>query len=96
MDEFRKIIFSANFCAWKGRVVVLDEKRLLRRWRTALDSYNSVDAEVRQYCEDNGVVVEKCDCCGGSVFAVSRPEHENVLRWNFCSDDCKRTYWNSK
>lgn len=71
------------------------EKELLSRWKTAMDAYTKVDLELRAYCDERGLIVSRCDHCTAPVLvSPEEPESKtNVLRWHFCSDDCRQKYW---
>ncbi|MEW5955903.1 MAG: hypothetical protein AB1626_05220 [Candidatus Micrarchaeota archaeon] len=77
-------------------VTLVDEGALLRKWRDSLEAYTAVDVELRKYCEENSVVLGRCDACGAPMLSPAAPEKENVLRWNFCCEECRKNYFQVK
>jgi len=75
---------------------LVDEAALLKKWQSALEEYTSADVELKKYCEENSFVLARCDSCGGPMLSEAEPEKENVLRWNFCSEECRKIYWVNK
>lgn len=83
-------------------MALLGEKELLSKWKAALDVYSKIDSELQSYCGERGLIVSRCDQCSFPVLV--EPEESSgsegagtkstsVLRWHFCSDNCRQKYW---
>ncbi|MGB9577323.1 MAG: hypothetical protein ACP5O3_02560 [Candidatus Micrarchaeia archaeon] len=73
------------------------QEELLSKWKAALNAFAEADAKLKKYCEENNLVLSKCDYCGREVLVSPEPPEKDgsasVLRWNFCSDACRTRYW---